>query len=153
MNSAVEPSIHEVDFFGQIASAANILFAQEPAAFPYIQARVEGFGAGVARKQRRGVRFFEPDGRWRCAPGRSGLTGQKACSAYADAVRHDAAQLANGSAVGSFRIASLSVVGPRDCATGRDRPLHGARVRGRLGLARTGPEDVGPGKILMTRVA
>lgn len=46
--STLEQSIHEVDFYGQIASAANMLFrdlaAGDPAAFPFGEARVEGFG-------------------------------------------------------------------------------------------------------------
>ncbi len=47
--SGVQQSIHEVDFCGQIASAANVLFAQDPSAFPFGEARTEGFGTGAAR--------------------------------------------------------------------------------------------------------
>lgn len=66
--SPVEQSIHEVDFCGQVASAANVLFrefaAAEPAdagapAFPFGEARVEGFGTGAARRKRKDLRIFE----------------------------------------------------------------------------------------------
>lgn len=51
MSSAGEQTIHEVDFCGQVASAANMLFAQDPAAFPFAEARLEGFGKGPAKRK------------------------------------------------------------------------------------------------------
>lgn len=62
--STLELSIHEVDFCGQIESAANMLFrdlaAGDPAAFPFGEARVEGFGTGADRRKRKDLRIFEP---------------------------------------------------------------------------------------------
>lgn len=47
MSSASGQSIHEVDVCGQIASEANLLFAQDLGAFPFSEARAEGFGNGT----------------------------------------------------------------------------------------------------------
>lgn len=63
MSSAVEHAIHEVDFCAQVASAANVLFARDPSAFPFAEARVEGFGKGAAKRKRKDLRFFEPGGK------------------------------------------------------------------------------------------
>ena len=43
-----EPSINEVDFCSQIASEANVLIRQNPTAYPFKEARVEGYGVGSA---------------------------------------------------------------------------------------------------------
>jgi hypothetical protein len=51
MSSVGEQSIHEVDFCGPVASAANALFAQDPAAFLSAVARLEGFGKGPAKRK------------------------------------------------------------------------------------------------------
>ncbi len=61
--SIAKESIHEVDFCGQVASAANILFAQNSAAFPFAEAPLEGFGKGTAKRKQKDLRFFEPGGR------------------------------------------------------------------------------------------
>ena len=57
---AIEPTIHEVDFCAQIASAANQLFAEDPAEFPFAEARVEGFGTGAAKRKRKRGRSCLP---------------------------------------------------------------------------------------------
>jgi len=59
--SSGEQSIHEIDFCGVIAAAANTLFAQDPDAFPFSDARVEGYGTGAAHARRKDLRFFAPD--------------------------------------------------------------------------------------------
>jgi len=62
MGKTSEHTIHETDFCGQVASAANVLFAQDPTAFPFVDARVEGFGTGAARLKRKDLRFYESSG-------------------------------------------------------------------------------------------
>ncbi len=58
-----KPAIHEVDFCGQAASTANALVRQNPAAYPFHEARVEGFGTGQGRRKRKDLRFFDRDGK------------------------------------------------------------------------------------------
>jgi len=60
---AVPRPIHEVDFCAQVASAANLIVSQNPAAFPFREARVEGFGTGPARRKRKDLRFFDDAGK------------------------------------------------------------------------------------------
>ncbi len=56
--TASQPTINEVDFCAQIASAANILIKQNPAAYPFREARIEGYGKGVGRRRRKDLRFY-----------------------------------------------------------------------------------------------
>ncbi|MCX7044279.1 MAG: N-6 DNA methylase [Candidatus Sumerlaeota bacterium] len=58
-----KPTIHEVDFCSQIASAVNQLVASDPAAYPFCEARVEGFGIGVSQKKRKDLRFYDAQGK------------------------------------------------------------------------------------------
>ena len=59
-----KPTIHELDFCAQIASAVNVLFNQNPTAFlPLHEARIEGFGTGAGRRKRKDLRFFDRDGK------------------------------------------------------------------------------------------
>ena len=62
MPSVGAATIHEVDFCGVIASAANSLFAARRDAFPFSDARVEGFGDS-ARRKRKDLRFFDSNQR------------------------------------------------------------------------------------------
>ncbi len=102
MSAAVEQSIHEVDFCGQVASAANILFSQDPAAFPFAEARLEGFGKGAAKRKRKDLRFFEPGGKLALC-GEVKLPGTpEGRSPYDDAVCQDAAHKADNAAVRFF---------------------------------------------------
>ena len=54
-------TIHEVDFCGQIASAINILVGENRTGFPFREARVEGFGKGLASRKRKDLRLFDYD--------------------------------------------------------------------------------------------
>ena len=100
--STAEQSIHEVDFCGQVASAANALFTQDPAAFPFAEARLEGFGKGAAKRKRKDLRFFEPGGRLALC-GEVKLPGtSEGSSPYDDGVYQDAAQKADNAAVQFF---------------------------------------------------
>jgi methylase of polypeptide subunit release factors len=56
-------TIHEVDFCSVMASEVNQLVRQNPAAYPFHEARVEGFGSGAARRKRKDLRFFDPQGK------------------------------------------------------------------------------------------
>ncbi len=61
--TAAQPTIHEVDFCSQIASEVNVLIRQNPAAYPFKEARVEGYGEGSSRRKRKDLRFFGADGK------------------------------------------------------------------------------------------
>jgi hypothetical protein len=58
-----KPAIHEVDFCAQVASAANAIVAQNPAIFPFHEARAEGYGTGASRRNRKDLRFFTRSGK------------------------------------------------------------------------------------------
>lgn len=58
-----KPRIHELDFCSQIAGAVNHLVGQNPAIYPFNEARVEGFGTGAARSKRKDLRFFDHHGK------------------------------------------------------------------------------------------
>ena len=61
--AAQQLRIHEVDFCSQMASAINVLIAQDPELFPFHEARVEGFGTGAASRKRKDLRFFDRHGK------------------------------------------------------------------------------------------
>ena len=58
-----KPSINEVDFCGQIASAAIVLINQNPSIYPFNDARVEGYGTGTAKRKRKDLRFYGQNGK------------------------------------------------------------------------------------------
>ena len=60
--TAARSRIHEVDFCSQIAGAANELVSQAPSAYPFAEARVEGFGTGASKRQRKDLRFVDGKG-------------------------------------------------------------------------------------------
>lgn len=60
--AAAKARIHEVDFCAQMASAANQIVAQNPANFPFNEARVEGYGTGTGKRKRKDLRFFDRHG-------------------------------------------------------------------------------------------
>ena len=61
--TATQPTIHEVDFCSQMASEANVLIRQNPTAYPFREARVEGYGVGGGRRKRKDLRFYGADGK------------------------------------------------------------------------------------------
>jgi hypothetical protein len=61
--ASTKPRIHEVDFCAQIASAVNNLVGQNPAIYPFHEARVEGYGTGAGRRKRKDLRFFDHNGK------------------------------------------------------------------------------------------
>lgn len=140
--STVEQSIHEVDFCGQVASAANILFTQDPSAFPFAEARLEGFGKGTAKRKRKDLRFFEPGG-WLALCGEVKLPGTpEGRSAFDDKLYQDAAQKADNAGVRFFFTWNVNEFVLWDRSQWERPPLE-RRVRvWKLGLTLTSPEDV-----------
>ena len=61
--AAPKPRIHEVDFCAQMAGAANAIVAQNPAIYPFHEARVEGYGTGAGKRKRKDLRFFDRNGK------------------------------------------------------------------------------------------
>ncbi len=61
--AANRPTMHEVDFCGQIASTVNTLVSINPRSFPFKEARLEGFGTGRGQRKRKDLRFFDQDGK------------------------------------------------------------------------------------------
>jgi DNA modification methylase len=143
--STVEQSIHEGDFCGQVASAANVLFAQDPAAFPFGEARVEGFGTGAVRRKRKDLRIFEPA----ASGGRLALCGEvklpgtpEGRSAFDDRLYQDAAQKADNAGVRFFFTWNVNEFVLWDRSQWEKPPLE-RRVRAwKLGLTLASPEDV-----------
>ena len=142
MTSAVDESIHEVDFCGQIASAANALFAQDPSAFPFAEARLEGFGKGATRRKRKDLRFFETGGKLALC-GEVKLPGpREGRSPYDDALVRNAFQKADDAVVDYFFTWNVNVFVLWDRKL-YDKPLLERRVREwKLGLTLTSPQDV-----------
>jgi hypothetical protein len=141
MSGAVEQSIHEVDFCGQVATAVAAMHAQDPS-FPFAEARLEGFGTGAAKRKRKDLRFFEPGGKLALC-GEVKLPGTpEGRSPYDDAVYQDAAQKADNAAVRFFFTWNVNVFVLWDRSQW-DKPILERRVREwKLGLTLTSPEDV-----------
>ncbi|MCG3131155.1 MAG: hypothetical protein FLDDKLPJ_01931 [Phycisphaerae bacterium] len=149
--STAEQSIHEVDFCGQIASAANVLFAQDPAVFPFGEARVEGFGTGAVRRKRKDLRIFErpAEAVAGSAGGRLALCGEvklpgtpEGRSAFDDRLYQDAAQKADNAGVRFFFTWNVNEFVLWDRSQWEKPPLE-RRVRAwKLGLTLASPEDV-----------
>ncbi len=137
-----EASIHEVDFCSQIASAANSLFAQDPHAHPFAEARIEGYGTGRSKRKRKDLRFFEPDGKLALC-GEVKLPGtSEGQSPYNEKVVRDAHEKADNAGVRFFFTWNVNVFVLWD-RSHWDRPLLDRRVRQwRLGLNLSSPVDV-----------
>ena len=58
-----QPAIHEVDFCSQVASAINLLVSKKPEAYPFSEARLEGFGTGTDSLKRKDLRLFNREGK------------------------------------------------------------------------------------------
>lgn len=55
--------IHETDFCAQVASATNDIVNEDPSAFPFREARIEGYGTGASRTKRKDLRLADSTGR------------------------------------------------------------------------------------------
>jgi methylase of polypeptide subunit release factors len=142
MSRSSNPTIHEVDFCGQIAAEATILFRQDPQAFPFVEARLEGFGSGSAKRRRKDLRFYDASGRLALC-GEVKLPGSAAGrSPYDEELVYDAHQKADDAGVQYFFTWNVNVFVLWDRSQW-DVPLLERRVREwRLGLDLASPEDV-----------
>ena len=137
-----KPTIHEVDFCAQMASAANNLVAQEPTNYPFHEARVEGFGTGAGRRKRKDLRFFDHNGRLVLC-GEVKLPGTaEGRSPYDAKLCEDAFLKASNAGLRFFFTWNVNVFvlwDPTLC----ERPLWDRRVwQKRLARTLAGPEDV-----------
>jgi hypothetical protein len=141
----VEPSIHEVDFCGLIATAAEHMFrelGEADPAFPFAAVRVEGLGTGAAKRKRKDLCFFAPGGRLALC-GEVKLPGTpEARSPYDERVVRDAFLKADNAVVDFFFTWNVNTFVLWDRRQ-YDRPLLERRVREwKLGLTLASPEDV-----------
>jgi len=126
--AAAQPTIHEVDFCSQIASEANLLIRQNPTAYPFREVRVEGMGEGAARRKRKDLRFYGPNGKLLLC-GEVKLPGTpEGRSPYADKLMQDAEAKASNAPVQYFFTWNVNefVLFDRKLF---DRPLLDRRVR------------------------
>ncbi|MBI1900885.1 MAG: N-6 DNA methylase [Planctomycetia bacterium] len=135
-------AIHELDFCGQIASAANLIVAQNPAVFPFQEARVEGYGTGAGRRKRKDLRFFDRDDKLVLC-GEVKLPGTaEGSSPYAADLCADAAAKADDAGIRYFFTWNVNTFVLWDRSLW-DRPLLERRVwERRLPRTLARPEDV-----------
>jgi methylase of polypeptide subunit release factors len=140
--ASTKPSIHEVDFCSQIAGAVNHLVGQNPAIYPFNEARVEGFGTGAGRRKRKDLRFFDHHGNLVLC-GEVKLPGTpEGQSAVNQKVMADAAAKADDAGVQYFFTWNVNEFALWDRGLW-DRPWYERRVcLWRLPRFLAGPEDV-----------
>ncbi|HEY7152641.1 MAG TPA: N-6 DNA methylase [Gemmataceae bacterium] len=134
-------TIHEVDFCVQMASAVNQLVAQNPALYPFHEARVEGFGTGAGRRKHKDLRFFHHGKVALC--GEVKLPGTpEGQSAFHHAVMTDANAKADNAGVRYFFTWNVNEFVLWDRSLW-DRPLLERRIRlWRLPRTLASPEEV-----------
>ncbi|HEY1343164.1 MAG TPA: hypothetical protein VGF59_37010 [Bryobacteraceae bacterium] len=135
------PTIHEVDFCAQMAGAVNQLVGQNPALYPFQEARVEGFGTGAGRRKRKDLRFFQHGKLMLC--GEVKLPGTpEGQSALHHAVMADAAAKADNAGIQYFFTWNVNEFALWDRGLW-DRPWFERRVRlWRLPRTLASPQDV-----------
>ncbi|MEI8194451.1 MAG: N-6 DNA methylase [Phycisphaerae bacterium] len=140
--ASTKPTIHEVDFCAQIAGAATSLIAQNPAIYPFHEARVEGFGTGAGKRKRKDLRFFDLHGKVVLC-GEVKLPGTpEGQSAANQTVMADAAAKADDAGVQYFFTWNVNEFALWDRSLW-DKPWFERRVRlWRLPRTMAGPEDV-----------
>lgn len=142
MSKTSEHTIHETDFCGQVASAANVLFARDPTAFPFVDARVEGFGTGAARLKRKDLRFYE-SGEGLALCGEVKLPGtREGRSPYDEELVTGAHQKADNAGVQYFFTWNVNVFVLWDRSQWNRRLLDRRVREWRLGVNLTSPQDV-----------
>ncbi len=140
--ASTKPTIHEVDFCGQVASTVNGLITQNPGVFPFRDARVEGFGTGPGRRKRKDLRFFDRNGKVVLC-GEVKLPGKpEGRSAFADKLMQDAFAKADEAGTQFFFTWNVNEFALFDRSLW-ERPLIDRRVRvWRLARTLSSPEDV-----------
>jgi methylase of polypeptide subunit release factors len=135
-------TIHEVDFCAQMADAINQIVRQDPAVYPFHDARVEGFGSGEARRKRKDLRLFDASGKLALC-GEVKLPGTpEGQSAMHNAVVADAATKADDAGVQYFFTWNVNEFALWDRSLWQ-RPWFERRVRiWRLARTLAGPQDV-----------
>jgi methylase of polypeptide subunit release factors len=131
-------TIHEVDFCAQMAGAVNQIIAQNPAIYPFSEARVEGLGTGAKRTD---LRFFDHNGQVVLC-GEVKLPGTpEGQSAANQELMADAAAKADDAGVQFFFTWNVNEFALWDRS--RDRPWYERRVRlWRLPRTLAGASDV-----------
>ena len=59
----MDSRIHETDFCAQMAAATNDIVREASSAFPFREARIEGYGTGASRAKRKDLRLADSAGR------------------------------------------------------------------------------------------
>ncbi len=138
-----KPTIHEVDFCAQIAGAVNNLVGQNPAIYPFHEARVEGFGTGAGRRKRKDLRFYGGPSRKLVLCGEVKLPGtREGRSPYDEELRQDAEQKASHAGVQFFFTWNINAFVLWDRLSPEERPLDRRVREWRLGRLLAGPEEV-----------
>ena len=135
-------TIHEVDFCSQVAAAAEALIVQNPGAYHFRDARVEGFGTGRSRRKRKDLRFYDRNDRLAlCGEVRlPRLT--KDSSPYGEKLCADAEAKASNAGIRFFFTWNVNTFVLWDRSLW-DRPLLERRVaQWQLARSMTCPEDV-----------
>jgi methylase of polypeptide subunit release factors len=126
--TAAKPTINEVDFCAQVASAVDQLVAQNPTIYPFKEARVEGYGTGARRRKRKDLRFYDQYGKIVLC-GEVKLPGTpEGQSAMNQSVTSDAAAKADDAAVQYFFTWNVNEFALWDRSLW-DRPWFERRVR------------------------
>ena len=135
-------TIHEVDFCAEMASAINQFVERNPAAYPFREARVEGFGSGAAKRKRKDLRLVDHHGKLTLC-GEVKLPGTpEGQSAVNNKVMEDAAAKADDAGVQYFFTWNVNEFALWDRSRW-DQPWFERRVRiWRLPRVLTSPEDV-----------
>lgn len=118
-----KPRINEVDFCGQMASEANQVIGQNPAIFPFNEARIEGYGSGASKRKRKDLRFYDHNGKVVLC-GEVKLPGtREGRSPYAEELRRDAEAKASGDGVRFFFTWNVNTLVLWDRLSPEERPL------------------------------
>jgi hypothetical protein len=137
-----KPAIHEVDFCSQVATTVSVLVNRNPTAYPFHEARVEGFGTGAGRRKRKDLRFFDYNGKLLLC-GEVKLPGTPdGRSPFADKLMQDAFNKADNAGVQFFFTWNVNEFVLFDRGLW-ERPLIDRRIRvWRLARTLASPEDV-----------
>ena len=150
-NNAMAPTastrIHEIDFCAEVASYSNAIFSSHPE-YPFKSARIEGFGRGADKANRKDIRIYDGTGRLILC-GEVKLPGTtEGRSPYSEEFVRDAHQKADNAGVQFFFTWNVNLFVLWDRKKW-DVPLLDRRVREwKLGLDLGSPDDAGRSDVL-----